>query len=737
MANYCELCRQKFGAWNGLPLVSSKDNKSICYHCGKSIGRLSDDMIDFCRKEGYLSICSRMTYEESLSYIQELPNKIKNDTSLAKYNFSYAPCKEIKFDDSNKVFIIPRNDIAKKENYNAWDYVLLKYSQIVSFDLIENGSSIASGGLGRAVVGGLLFGGAGAIVGAVTRSYNELCTELSIKITVKDYSAPAVYVPLVSSGGIMKNTTLYNEYIKTAQDILSKLQIITNNVDSSTTVNTTDLPNEPIHASSSPAFSAADEILKFKKLMDEGIITQEEFDAKKKQLLGIEPAVINSAVINPAVVNSSETKNSEYYSVIISSYNDCKMAVTGTYLQYKQCAFSEARQIIDSADLPFEIIGTTSKTEAEEVAKKFSATGAAVEIRQPKSDGGYDVKKFKNGYAIDDKLPKIEAIDLEAKWKDPEVGDEIYFGINNGKRMRWKVLGKQDCRIQVITTDIVCKKPYHQNEKDITWSECTLRKWLNSDFIDGYFTQEERDRIVPWELNNDDNPEYKTPGGVHTTDKVFLLSIDEAKSLFADDQERSLDFWWLRSSGVCPTNAATVTRVGTVHTHGHGITSTSIGVRPALWLDLTSTKWGEEAQKRIDDYWEAHSDERKKLESEQKDLEEQIATLYASQTEQVAALNNEIAAIPGKAEIDKLDERIVKLNNEKNSLGIFKGKEKNALQEQIDQAFADKKAVQDRMDAAKTEIEKRISAFNSDIQKKISPLQSRIDSIYAELNKER
>lgn len=37
----------------------------------------------------------------------------------------------------------------------------------------------------------------------------------------------------------------------------------------------------------SPAVSAADEILKFKQLLDEGILTQEEFDSKKKQLLGI------------------------------------------------------------------------------------------------------------------------------------------------------------------------------------------------------------------------------------------------------------------------------------------------------------------------------------------------------------------------------------------------------------------------------------------------------------------
>ena len=33
--------------------------------------------------------------------------------------------------------------------------------------------------------------------------------------------------------------------------------------------------------------TAADEILKFKDLLDKGIITQEEFDAKKKQLLGL------------------------------------------------------------------------------------------------------------------------------------------------------------------------------------------------------------------------------------------------------------------------------------------------------------------------------------------------------------------------------------------------------------------------------------------------------------------
>lgn len=40
-------------------------------------------------------------------------------------------------------------------------------------------------------------------------------------------------------------------------------------------------------APAAPAPSAADEIKKFKELLDIGAITQEEFDAKKKQLLGL------------------------------------------------------------------------------------------------------------------------------------------------------------------------------------------------------------------------------------------------------------------------------------------------------------------------------------------------------------------------------------------------------------------------------------------------------------------
>lgn len=123
----------------------------------------------------------------------------------------------------------------------------------------------------------------------------------------------------------------------------------------------------------------------------------------------------------------------------------------------------------------------------------------------------------------------------------------------------------------------------------------------------------------------------------------------------------------------------------------------------------------EEAQKRFDAYWAEHAEEKSSLETEQKDLNSKIA-----------AFNKEIEAIPGKAEIDNIDERIKKLTEEKSALGLFKRKEKKAIQEQIDQTNVEKKCIQDRMNAARKEIEA-----------KISPLQNRVNTISNELTKAR
>ncbi len=177
-----------------------------------------------------------------------------------------------------------------------------------------------------------------------------------------------------------------------------------------------------------------------------------------------------------------------------------------------------------------------------------------------------------------------------AKLKNPKTGDEIYFGTKNG-RIWWKILSVRDRMILIIsknniTMNNIASKPYHRPNEKITWAECTLRKWLNSDFINGYFTPAEQSRILPCQLNNDNNPKYKTPGGVPTTDKAFLLSINEANTLFANYQARANgSFWWLRSPGRSPSHAARVSESGWVDTYGDDVIS-YYGVRPAMWIQL-------------------------------------------------------------------------------------------------------------------------------------------------------
>ena len=184
----------------------------------------------------------------------------------------------------------------------------------------------------------------------------------------------------------------------------------------------------------------------------------------------------------------------------------------------------------------------------------------------------------------------------EAKLKNLKVGDEICFGTNYGhdffecgERMRWKVLKIQDSKALVITTQSVCDTSYHEYKGNVTWSNCTLRIWLNSHFLNWYFTKDERSKILPCKINNENNPEYEIPGGAPTTDKIFLLSIDEANTLFSNDQERASDnyWWWLRSPGKCRIYAACVDNDGCVDAEGENVFA-YYGIRPALWLNLNS-----------------------------------------------------------------------------------------------------------------------------------------------------
>ena len=156
------------------------------------------------------------------------------------------------------------------------------YDDLVDFELLEDGSSITKGGLGSAVVGGLLFGSTGAVVGSLTgkKKTKQTCTNLEIKITLNNAARPAEYIKLITSSTKRESHTYKTAY-KTAQDILSLLQLICHQRSEQEAAPVSQ--SAPTPQSTSPI----EELRKYKQLWEEGILSEEEFLAKKRQLLGL------------------------------------------------------------------------------------------------------------------------------------------------------------------------------------------------------------------------------------------------------------------------------------------------------------------------------------------------------------------------------------------------------------------------------------------------------------------
>ena len=132
---------------------------------------------------------------------------------------------------------------------------------------------------------------------------------------------------------------------------------------------------------------------------------------------------------------------------------------------------------------------------------------------------------------------------------DINVGDIYVFGAyeqdndkTNGKeKIEWQVFAKEGTKIFVISKYGLDAQPYNTEFVDVTWETCTLRDWLNDDFINTAFTNAEKAMIPTVTVTADKYPDYETDPGNDTQDKVFLLSIEEAAKYFDSDTARECE----------------------------------------------------------------------------------------------------------------------------------------------------------------------------------------------------
>ena len=165
--------------------------------------------------------------------------------------------------------------------------------------------------------------------------------------------------------------------------------------------------------------------------------------------------------------------------------------------------------------------------------------------------------------------------------------------------VEWTVLENRNGYALLISKEAVDCLPYHDSWADMTWEKCSLRAWLNNDFLEETFSPEERKCIVSSTVVNRDNS--GNSGGAVTNDQVFILDISELEQYFDSDEDRRAGatqyaqsqgafvdekrdacWYWVRNPGDSPRYAVYVNCLGDILERGSLVFGNTFGVRPAI-----------------------------------------------------------------------------------------------------------------------------------------------------------
>lgn len=204
-----------------------------------------------------------------------------------------------------------------------------------------------------------------------------------------------------------------------------------------------------------------------------------------------------------------------------------------------------------------------------------------------------------------------------------EKGDNIKFG-----NYEWNVLDIVGDKALIITREIIEQKPYHNKHEAVSWETCSLRKYLNNDFLNS-FTNNQKDRIITTINKNNGNRWYYLGDEQDTEDKIFILSLEEMAGPYFNDsldlllnKGKNQRYWferkdinnhlrrssylgyvwwyWVRTNGRMNSSAVYIHGDGNIGIQGnkaskktfntlHPVTkSNEGGIRPALWLRIES-----------------------------------------------------------------------------------------------------------------------------------------------------
>lgn len=222
-----------------------------------------------------------------------------------------------------------------------------------------------------------------------------------------------------------------------------------------------------------------------------------------------------------------------------------------------------------------------------------------------------------------------KASDAPAPHRNAKPGDIVVLGTYpqtadgaDQTPVKWRVLHNSGKELFVLSEYILDCRRYHGEYADISWRGSDLRKWLNDEFYDAAFNDAEK-RIIQTSLCADNGE-----GSPDTEDKVFVLSVSEAKGLtdklaqapcsvrrrtigtefskrktndgcklyvydkkvredyvIENDEPMGCSWWWLRTQPDLSSRAYFIGPRSSIRSYGR-VDLACYGVRPALKLGL-------------------------------------------------------------------------------------------------------------------------------------------------------
>lgn len=330
--------------------------KKKCSICGMDIGWVSQHKLkDGAACPGCMEKLGMKNEFWTLSFtVEQISKAMAGEIKLAPPQVF--PCQK-------SVFVI---DSMNRVMYKGLLYMMLTdeipVDSVVGYTYVEDDKKYGVGQIiGTAAVGEILFGGVGAVIGSVVGSNpKRKITHIGVEITYEtDGRCELVQANIYKGSPIKANGFVYNGYLDTAKLLMGQLDLLMKKAPEKTGQQR-DVPVQTV--------SSADEIRKYKELMDEGIITQDEFAIKKKELLGIPESIVPEENPGPEEVAEDEERN---WRVILKGTDNKVMAIKA-YRELTEKGLKETKALIDQ--VPAVIFEGLPKKQAEEHIRRFLGT---------------------------------------------------------------------------------------------------------------------------------------------------------------------------------------------------------------------------------------------------------------------------------------------------------------------------------------------------------------------------